>query len=306
MMSIRVCLKLKATAVFLCTLLIASPASARNCQDTSPNTEAGVLKVRALQSMNASSRQSIRWSMLELALSHANIPYDLGISDELAAGSGRNIVQMIKLKTEGNIRVNQIDATLEKELLPIRIPMFRGLSSYLHVWVRKDDTHRFAEVKTLSDLTKFSILQGHKWRSIQAFEAAGFDVRTGQVSNIPTMLAAGRADAFLFPALHTTRLRKRKVKELGLVPLKHIMISYPIDEYFYVDKCSKDLHDAIYRGLNAAIKNGSHDKLMREYSSEPEDYQHIESGEYTLFEVNSTNLTDESLKALDKYKVDID
>ncbi|MDC0435046.1 hypothetical protein OAM69_05330 [bacterium] len=87
----------------------------------------------------------------------------------------------------------------EDELRPVRVPLSRGLNSYFYNWVRKEDVERYSDIETLNELTQLSVLQGTNWATIPGLE-----------ENSVKMLAAKRADALLYSAIHVFQYYKRR------------------------------------------------------------------------------------------------
>ena len=289
--------------IAICATLLTSTAYSETCQSDNPNTIDGILQVRLIDNPERDTREDIRWKTLELALEKSRVPYDLDVSS-FGTAPDRQIKQMRELGVEGNVYWSVTDREWEKASLPVRVPLSRGLNSYFNIWVAKKDVEKFSDIKTLDALTQFSVLQGTNWSTIPGLEAAGFDVRQGAFLNLVKMLAANRADALLYSAIQSARIEGLGSEELGLVPLPDLLIRFPLDDFFYVDACSKDLHDAIFNGLMAAFEDGSYDTMMNTYPGVIEGYEVILSDAVKVLDVNNTELTEESARVMDEYKLD--
>lgn len=100
---------------------------------------------------------------------------------------------------EGHINViaRATDRELEKKFQPIRIPIDRGLMGMRLLLVRKSDLHRYASIRSLDDLKRFSAGQGKGWVDSEVLAAAGFSVvETPRPGSLLGMLEAGRFDFF--------------------------------------------------------------------------------------------------------------
>jgi len=60
---------------------------------------------------------------------------------------------------------------LERELLPIRIPLRKGLLGYRIFLIRKDDQAKFSAIQSLDELKKLSVGQGASWGDVALFTA---------------------------------------------------------------------------------------------------------------------------------------
>src|SRR5690606_39187704 len=85
----------------------------------------------------------------------------------------------------------------EQELLPVRIPLVRGLLGYRALIIRKQDADRFAALRQLDVLSSLRAVQGHDWPDTLNLRANGLPVTSS--SYHPTMfdmLRLGRVDYF--------------------------------------------------------------------------------------------------------------
>jgi len=171
------------------------------------------------------------------------------------------LVDEIKL---GNIDVMWagVDKTLESQLKPVRIPMFKGLLGHRIFIIREDQQARFNNIKTLDDLKQLNAGQGTQWGDTQILKGAGIPVITTlKYPNLFLMLEGQRFD--YFPrALHEPWSEVEERPELNLTVEKNIMLVYPFAMYLFVSKDNQTLHDKLYQGFEMAIADGSFDELF--------------------------------------------
>ena len=289
--------------ITISALLMVTSVQAEKCPIENPNIESGVLKVRAVEGANRDSRNYIQWKVTELALEKSGVPYDFDVSSHTRA-SVNEWRQLRSLGIEGNLVWGTVGSRNETLLLPVQVPLHLGLGSYWNIWVREDD-ERFANVHTLADLQEFTVLQGENWPTVPVLEAEGLEVRTGTILNLPKMLSRGRADMFFYSASDSQKIIDLGAKELGIVPLPHVMVRYPLDLYSYVDKCSTDIRDALLTGMEAAIADGSYEELLRQHAAPMGAYDKIKGGDYSLIEFDHPDLTEKTLSAMEKYNIEI-
>ena len=287
----------------ICFVLISSTVYAETCQVENPNIEDDVLRVRPFLGPNDKPREYIQWSILDLALEKSKMPYDLEVSSHSA--NSRWAQQLEQLGIEANLRFLSFNPKRENEAFPIRIPLFRGLLSYSYIWVREDNVDRFSYVKTLDDLKKLSILSPDQWPNTKLFRDAGLNILSAEFENLPNMLMRGRADAFIYPAMESANFLAQSDDEFKLVPLPHVLIRYPLDHYFYVDDCSKDLQDALSNGLQAAFADGSYERLLLTHPVTSEAYKTIKNGDFDIIDIYGQQMTEETRIAMDKYGIDV-
>jgi hypothetical protein len=78
-----------------------------------------------------------------------------------------------------NIFVRATSIDLEKQFLPIRIPVDCVILGYRIFLVRSADLPRFASVRSLDDFRKFRYGLGKDWIDVQIFSSAGITVIEG-------------------------------------------------------------------------------------------------------------------------------
>ena len=155
-----------------------------------------------------------------------------------------------------------VEPDLESKLLTIRIPILKGLLGHRIFIIKKENQARFDNINTLTDLKQLNAGQGTGWGDTKILKSANIPVTTTlKYSNLFYMLEGERFD--YFPrAIHEPWSEIAGLPELNLVVEKKIMLVYPFAMYFFVKKDNQILHDKLHQGLEAAIKDGSFDKLF--------------------------------------------
>lgn len=157
---------------------------------------------------------------------------------------------------------------LEKELLPIRIPIRRGILGYRVFLIRKQDKDRFSAIHTLAGLKKLRVGQGRDWNDVHVFRHNKFNLVTGSTyEGLFGMLIKKRFDYFsrgINEAWPEYETRKNTLPDLYVE--QNILLYYPWPKYFFVSPQNTRLADRIKRGLNVMIKEGSFVKLFYKYN----------------------------------------
>ena len=155
-----------------------------------------------------------------------------------------------------------VEPSLDKTMLPIRIPILKGLLGHRIFIIKKENQSRFNNIKTLADLKKLTAGQGTKWGDTKILKSVNIPVITTlKYLNLYYMLEGERFD--YFPrAIHEPWSEVAKRPELNLAVEKNIMLVYPFAMYFFVKKDNQILHDKLYKGFEMAIKDGSFDTLF--------------------------------------------
>lgn len=158
----------------------------------------------------------------------------------------------------------------EKKLLPIRIPLDKGLLGYRIMLVRQQDLPRFAAIQSVDELKQLRVGQGSRWPDTKILEGAGFKVTKGYyAAGLLRMLNEERFDMFARATWEATgNLDDAKKQDLGdLVIEPSLAVFYPYPRIFMVSRKGDGpaLAARIEKGLRAMIKDGSFDKAFNEF-----------------------------------------
>jgi hypothetical protein len=153
----------------------------------------------------------------------------------------------------------------EKDLLPIRIPIFKGLIGWRLLLIRQDMAERFRYIGQLDHLLKLSPLQGRDWPDTKILQSNGFDVVTERTqSELMNMLGNAQGDFFPRSIIEIWEELANN-KALNQIQIQASLgIRYPAAIYFFVNKKSVPLANLIKTGLEKAIKNGKFEALFIE------------------------------------------
>ena len=179
-------------------------------------------------------------------------------ADEIAAGSA--LVNVFARST-----------TLEHEqrLLPVRIPIDKGLISYRVFLIRADMQPKFAAVNSLDELRTYSVGSYATWADTRILREAGFKVVTGDsYEGLFRMLVARRFDFFSRSADEALREfdeRRDLLPEMRVE--ENLLLHFPTTRFFFVQRSEEGTRLAarIEAGLNRMIRDGSFDALFLKY-----------------------------------------
>jgi len=168
-----------------------------------------------------------------------------------------------------NVQVIWTMTTREREerLLPIRIPIYRGLIGWRVVLQRQADAGQLAAVQDIAALKQFSFGQRHDWPDTAILRANGLQVITSQhYQGLFQMLDAGRFKLFPREIVVAWQEQARAAANgLHLSVDEHLLLHYPSAFYFFTSRNRPDLASAIERGLEAMIADGSFQRLFEQY-----------------------------------------
>lgn len=246
-------LDLCACAVPLLILLIA-PAMTR------ADTTVRVIYPRVESPQDSRTRYPLE--LLRLALEHSGVAYRLEPSlapmqqarslRELARGEGLDIAWSVTTRER------------ERELLPIRIPIDRGLSGWRVLLIRRSEQTRMDAMHSLSGLAGLSAGQGHDWPDLDVLRANGLKVMASPTyEGLFVMLQKSRIDYFPRSIAEVVPEREAHPR-MDLAIESHLLLHYPEALYFFVTPGNRTLAEAVTRGLERAIADGSMAALFRQ------------------------------------------
>jgi len=180
--------------------------------------------------------------------------------------------QAFELKhATGKLTVMYLSTTpdFEHNLIPIHIPVDKNLGGYCVFLIRKGELRRFANVRTLDDLRKFSYGLGLGWIDVGILMSNHFNVVTGSsYDGLFEMLVNKRFDIFLRAAtevLDEYDERKSRLKDLAIEP--SILFYYPLPMYFWFPKNDEGrrLAARAEEGMRMMIADGTYDRIFDRY-----------------------------------------
>lgn len=208
--------------------------------------------VRVVSRDDANAAYAI--SMIELAFSKIDDPPVLEVIHE-----AWTTPKMRESMNEGIIHIiwSATSSELEKELIPVRIPLYKGLLGNRVLIVHRINEGAFYNVRTISDLRRFKFCQGRFWSDTDIMEHNGLTVvGATKYESLFHMVDGGRCDAFP-RGVHEPWDEINRRPELDLVVEKRVMMKYLSPYYLFVSQKHSSLASELERGLRVAIKDGS-------------------------------------------------
>lgn len=205
------------------------------------------------------------YELLRLALDKTQAefgPYELRQS-ELPMNQARAAEEIVAGSGTINVFARSTSVEHEASMLPIRIPIDKGLISYRVFLIRAEAQPRFAAVRTLDELRRFSVGSFVTWVDTKVLRDGGFNVVTGDsYEGLFKMLVAGRFDFFSRSVDEAYREYDERKSELPAMKVEEtILLYFPTTRYFFVQRSADGARLArrIERGLERMIADGSFD-----------------------------------------------
>lgn len=214
-------------------------------------------------------RYAYHWRVLRAALEVTRSKYgDYRLEPGPPMSEKLQVVEM--QRAHGGLSTLVLDATqtLEQALLPVKIPVDKGLLGYRVFLIQAEDQPRFADVRSLEQLRQLRFGQQREWSDVAVYQAAGLPVVTGSsYEGLFHMLMLRRFDAF-----------GRGVSEVGgelahwrkqypqMAIESELLLYYPLPVYFWFARTDEGRLRAqrVEEGMLALIADGTLDRLFTE------------------------------------------
>jgi len=212
------------------------------------------------KAMAADSRGHYPIALLHLALEKSGGNYS-AVPSETELSQFRTLRQ---LETAQGIDVVWTMSSPEREqkLLPVRIPIDRGLIGWRLLLINQQDEPKFRQFQAAQQIKALKTIQGLDWPDYQILLSNGFRISSSaSYQGMFKMLQVSRIDYF-----------PRSVTELpaeitafgqsDFVAAPKWVLYYPAPLYFFVNKNNTVLAQHIEQGLRLAIADGSMKQLF--------------------------------------------
>lgn len=187
-----------------------------------------------------------------------------------------------------NIHWMHTNAKREESLIPVRVPLFKGLIGWRVLLIAEGGQSRFDRITTLDQLRQLTAGQGHDWPDTQILEQNGFTLEVSmRWESLFKMLSLNRTDFFPRSIIEVWR-EQRIFADLNLEVEQNIALQYPTAYYFFVGKEHQQLADAVTRGIERSLKNGTFDRHF--YDHFGHFIERAKLDERRVFRLQNTNL----------------
>ncbi|MCX2860327.1 hypothetical protein OOZ63_00550 [Paucibacter sp. PLA-PC-4] len=202
-------------------------------------------------------------ALLRLALERCERRYRLQASERPMVQS-RSLIELARPEPGIDLFWTMTTAERERRLLPIRIPLERGLIGWRLALVRAGDRERFAALQDLADLAPHVAGQLHDWPDTAILRANGLRVRAhSHFQSLFSQLAEGVVD-YLPRSIIEIDGEVQAYADRGLAIEPHLLLRYPTALYFFVSPRRPQLHADLSQGLEAAQADGSFERAFQQ------------------------------------------
>jgi len=178
--------------------------------------------------------------------------------------------QVLEMQRPGGlINTLVLDSTraLERQLMPVKVPVDKGLLGYRLFLIRARDQARFSQVRTLDELRRFVIGQQADWADVAIYRAAGFTVvGSSAYRALFPMLMAGRFDALGRGVTEVEQeLAAQRQRFPGMRIESELLLHYPLAVYFWFAPSDEGRRrwQRVSAGMRQISADGTLDRLFK-------------------------------------------
>lgn len=222
--------------------------------------ESRVITYSWAKSMQADARGHYPVALLHLALSKSGQQFVTAPSD-FAMTQYRTLKQL-ELNHGIDVTWTMTNPEREKNLLPIRIPIDRGLIGWRLLAIRAADAEFFENLQDEQAVKSLLTVQGIDWPDYAILQHNQFRVTgSNYFDGMYQMLHQQRVRYFARSISEINpEMQTAQNSQLAIAP--RWVLHYPAASYFFVRKSDTQLANAIASGLEVAIADGSMKQLF--------------------------------------------
>lgn len=155
----------------------------------------------------------------------------------------------------------------ERELVPVRIPVDKGLAGYRISLIDGRRQPQFSTIRTLEQLKRIPLGAGRQWSSATVFQRAGFNVVLGNSTpGLHSMLAADRFPHFPRGMEEALYERTQYIHAFPYLAVEESFVIYmPLPRYFFLAPGQPRLAERLEYGLHALLADGRFDRIFHEF-----------------------------------------
>lgn len=201
-------------------------------------------------------------TLLQLALEKSTNSYQLQARKQVTLQA--RALEELKKKQGIDVVWSMTSIQREQELLPIRIPIYKGLIGWRLLLIHQSNLDFFRSLTELEQLADKTAGQGHDWPDTTILQANGLRVHAASsYEGLFKMLAIDRINYFPRSIIEIWE-EYLAHKDKGIVICPGVILQYPTAFYYFVNKDNQQLAVDIENGLEKAIADGSFDALLQE------------------------------------------
>lgn len=179
----------------------------------------------------------------------------------------------------------------EEKLIPIRIPLRKGIQGYRLFLINRQDQERLSQVRSLEELKAIPTGTGVQWSTYLILRKAGFNVVPGETHarlfdmlKVRRFVTFGRGMNEIFG-----ELERFGPDNPDLAIEQTLVLFVPLPTYFFVSPARPELASRVRQGLEEMLADGSFDAHFLEYHQSDIDRARLKHRK--IFTIENPNLS---------------
>lgn len=199
--------------------------------------------------------------LLQLALDETGVKYRL-IPSANRYEQGQALKNLAASR-EIQVLWSMTDANRENQLLPIRVPIYKGLIGLRLFFAHDDAIDGLGKVNDLAGLRSYKVAQGKDWPDTKILQFNGFEVvNSAMYDKLFDVVGSKQAQLFPRSVVEIWHEQDRWQSRYPIQIEQKLGLYYPTAVYFFVNRKNKVLANLIETGLEKAIESGRYDALF--------------------------------------------
>lgn len=225
-----------------------------------------VIRTLGQQSIQEASHAYYQ-DLLQLVLKQTEAEFGPARVQELMPPRHGNMFYMLHKGNFIDLHRFGTDLQLEKNLLPIRVPLLGGGLGWRGFMIRKTDLAGFKQLSSFSELQQLTACQGSNWPDSTIMEQAGLKVlRVDGYDQMLSLLSKKRCDYFPRSVFEGPSEVAHFAKEYpDLMFSTDVLLKYPYAMYFFVKQNNEQLANRLHKGLTALAVSGQLQAFMQHH-----------------------------------------
>lgn len=202
------------------------------------------------------ARQSLEMALPEEAFS-------LELRAEPMRLPQQRMLRTLQQGDELDLTWTMTSAEREARMLPVRLPLLKGLAGYRVLVVRSQDRDRFANMQSAKDFAGLTGGQLQDWPDIDILRANNLEqISALTLDQLYQLLRAGRID-YVLRGITEVAIEQQIYDFSGLETMRSPVLRYPAPIYFFVTPQRPELAELLGYGLRKLHQSGGLEQLHR-------------------------------------------
>lgn len=259
------------------------------------------LEIKLAQSSSKASSREIFWrDVIEFVLTHSEVPYSISVTYPMT--QARVIAEIKSNSGRINLHVMGTSAKLESDLLPVRIPITRGLIGYRLFIIHKEKQTLYDSINSLENLQPLLGIQGLGWSDVELLEYSGLRQKEMPYDDIFRVIDFGRGDYFS-RSIHEAyeEVKERKEEFPNLAVEKKVLLVYPFALFVFSNRENVELVKVIEECFIKAYDDGVFTDFFYNHPHIKDALHEAKINERTIINIPNPFITEETMAIPAKY-----